>query len=391
MSRRLPSLSPGDVRPDTEADSKRQRHGAVVRIGIASLIAWDFLHQRPQKFAEELASLGHTLFYIEPTDFTLGRHVLARSLAQRVPAFRQVGDRVYALRPTIYPPFKQHTNQESHNRWLAPLVTSQLRRLKLDFLLVLAPEYAPVAQALGIPYAYDHVDDTQFMEHIDTARYVADMEQLQRGSAFNVYIQGSEAACDPKGAYVPNGVDTEQFFPIDAPQHFDGVVLSNIAKWFDIDAVLASSKQLLLIGPMDIDGGSNRERFFANARPNVAWIPQVDKQVANQWLSRARVGLVPFQYQHPVLHYAMPIKILEYFLAGLPVVTYRNQGIAEQYGDMVTFFASDGSDLPLDDAIEVACKKHDAYDYRAFANQFQWRDIVVRLEERIRAVTGKGA
>lgn len=149
-----------------------------MRIGIASLIAWDFLHQRPQKFTEELASLGHTLFYIEPTDFTLGRHLLARSLAQRVPAFRQVDDRICVLRPTIYPLFKQHTSQEFHNRWLAPLVTSQLRRLKLDFLLVLAPEYAPVPQALGFPNAYDHIDDLQFMEHVDTTRYVANEERI---------------------------------------------------------------------------------------------------------------------------------------------------------------------------------------------------------------------
>lgn len=149
-----------------------------MRIGIASLIAWDFLHQQPQEFTEELASLGHTLLYIERTDFTLGRHLLARSLAQRVPAFRQVSDRICALRPTIHPPFKQHTSQESHNRWLAPLVTSQLRRLKLDFLLVLAPEYAPVAPALGIPYAYDHVADAQFMEHIDTTRYVANEDRI---------------------------------------------------------------------------------------------------------------------------------------------------------------------------------------------------------------------
>lgn len=360
-----------------------------MRIGIASLISWEFLHQRPQKFAEELAALGHTIFYVEPTDFTVARHVLARSLAQRVPVFRQVAANIYALRPTIYPPFKQHAVEEARNRWLGPLVTSQLRRLKLDFLLVLAPEYAPVARKLGVPYAYDHVDDTQFMEHIDTARYVSNMERLQRGSAFNVYIQAAEAANDPKGLFVPNGVDVDQFFPLDAPRQFDAVALTNIAKWFDMDAVLNSAKQLLLIGPMDIDGGNNRERFFERPRANVAWIPQINKQTANPWLSRAHVGLVPFQYQHPVLRYAMPIKILEYFLVNLPVVTYRNQGIADQYGDMVTFFASDGSDLPLDDAIEAARRKRGAFNYRAFAQRFQWRDIVAKLDERIRAACGQ--
>lgn len=360
----------------------------MAKIGIISLIAWNFIHQRPHKFAEELASLGHTILYVEPSDFTVSRAATVKALRQRVPNFRMVAPNIYALRPVIYPPFRHHVSQLRRNRWLAPLVASQLRRLQLDFLIVLAPEYAPVVQLLGIPFAYDHVDDTQFMEHIDTERFVADMAILQRYSAFNIYIQESAAARDPKGIFVPNGVDLDQFRPIDTPKFFDGVVLSNIAKWFDMDGILASHKQLLLIGPMDIDGGNNRQRFFEASRPNLAWIPQIDKQTANPWLSRAEVGLVPFDYRHPVLHYAMPIKILEYFLVGLPVVTYRNEGIAEQYGDMVTFYASDGSDLPLDEAIEMAKTKKDAFDYRGFAARFQWRDIVAELEYNIRRVLG---
>jgi hypothetical protein len=78
----------------------------------------------------------------------------------------------------------------------------------------------------------------------------------------------------------------------------------------------------------------------------------------------------------------MPIKILEYFLAGLPVVTYRNEGIERMYGDMVTYYATDGSDLTLDDAIEAAKGKTDR-DYRAFAARYEWSDIVALLEKRI--------
>lgn len=361
----------------------------MTRIGIISLIAWDFIHQRPQKFAEELAACGHTVIYVEPSDFTVGHAATVRALRQRVPNFRRVAPNIYATRPVLYPPFRQFAEQQRRNRWLEPLVTSQLRRLRLDFVLVLAPEYAPVVRALGVPFAYDHVDDTQFMEHIDTERFVAAMQYLQCHSAFNVYIQEAAARRDSKGVFLPNGVDTEQFFPLDAPQAFDGVVLSNIARWFDMGSVLGSRKHLLLIGPMDLDGGDNRARFFRANKPNLAWIPQIDKQTANPWLSRAAVGLVPFDYRHPVVQYAMPIKILEYFLAGLPVVTYRNEGIAQQYGDMVTFYAADGSDLPLDEAIEVAKTKRGAFDYRAFAERFQWRDIVADLDGRIRAAIGR--
>ena len=361
-----------------------------MRIAIISLIAWDFIHQRPHKFAEELADRGHDVLYVEPASFTAGRYDTLKALCQRAPHLRRVAPNIRAIRPVLYPPFRQHGDRMGRNRWLAPLVTSQLRRLRPDFLIVLAPEYAPVVERLGVPFAYDHVDDTQLMDHVDTARFVAAMERLRRRSAFNVYIQAAEARQDPKGVYIANGIDADQFRPLSVPKLFDAVVLSNIARWFDMDAVLASRKRILLIGPMDIDGGDNRARFFAAARPNLAWIPQVDKQVANLWLSRAAVGLVPFDHRHPVLRYAMPIKILEYFLAELPVVTYRNAGITEQYGDLVTYYAGDGSEpLDLDAAIEVAKTRRGAHDYRAFAGRYQWRDLVGELERHIVAVVGR--
>ena len=267
------------------------------------------------------------------------------------------------------------------NRLFEPWMIYRLRRLRLDFAIVSAVEYAPVLFRLGVPFAYDHLDDTQFMEHVLTERFVEQMEALKKRSRFNIYIQEVTAERDPKGVFVPNGADPNEFFPIEAPKCFDAVVLSNIAKWFDMDSILDSTKNILLIGPMDIDGGNNQERLVAAKRANLVWIPQVEKQIANVWLSRAKVGLVPFKRDHPVVGYAMPIKILEYFLAGLPVVTYRNEGISHMYGDMVTYYARDGSDPPLDEAIEAAQQKK--LDYRRFALDFTWEEIVGQLEHHI--------
>lgn len=361
-----------------------------MRIGIISLISWKFIQQRPQQFARELAALGHSVYYIEPADFTGGRQGTLKAMRQRLPHLRQVTPQIGVLSPVIYPPFRDHAKRQWRNRLLVPLVVSQLRRLNLDFLLVLAPEYAPVVRRLGIPFAYDHVDDTQFMDHVDQDQFLKGMRWLMAHSAFNVYIQEQTALGDPKGLCIANGVDPAEFSPLETEKAFDAVVLSNIARWFDMESVLASQRRILLIGPMDIDGGDNRARFFAAARPNLAWIPEVDKQTANQWLSRAEVGLVPFDYRHPVLEYAMPLKILEYFLADLPVVTYRNAGITRQYGDLVTYYAGDGSEpLDLDAAIDAAKTKRHAHDYRAFASRFQWSDLVGELERHIVAAVGR--
>lgn len=353
-----------------------------MRIGIFSLIGWDFLQQRPHRFAQGLAALGHEVYYVEPAPTSRRWPVTASLHWIRSGRSRQIAPGLLRFPGLVIAPRRDQAAFLYFNRFLEPWMTLHVRRLQLDFAIVSAVEYAPVVFTLGLPFAYDHLDDTQFMEHVLTDLFVEQMEALKSRSEFNIYIQQVAAERDPKGVFVPNGADPDEFFPIEAPKLFDAVVLSNIAKWFDMDSILDSTKNILLIGPMDIDRGDNRERFVAAKRANLAWIPQVEKQIANVWLSRAKVGLVPFKRDHPVVGYAMPIKILEYFLAGLPVVTYRNEGISHMYGDMVTYYARDGSDPPLDEAIELAQQKK--RDYRRFALDFNWEGIVDQLEHHIR-------
>lgn len=359
-----------------------------MRIGIISLIAWEYVKQRPQVFAQELAKLGHTVFYIEPVPVTLwGQFKLPRVLAMPL-RLRPVAYGVYALPGLMVPPFRMLRPFWGYNRILAPVMVWKLRRLKLDFIIDLAVEYEPVLHRLGVPFAYDHVDDTQFMEHIHTETFVEHMEKIMERSEFNVYIQEARAREDPKGVFVPNGADPEEFYPLASEKMFDAVALSTINKWFDMDSILESKKRILLIGPMDLDMGDNRKRFFEARKPNLSWIPQVEKSVANQWLSRAKVGLVPFKKDHPVVQYAMPVKILEYMMANLPVVTFRNQGIQDMYGDLVTFYGRDGADPSLDDAIDIA-QNAPPQDYRGFAMQFTWQSIVSQLDNKIREVVAQ--
>src|SRR5579883_729119 len=353
-----------------------------MRIAIFSLIEWDFVNQRPQAFARELARRGHEVLYVEPA-------ALADDVDAWLAERREGRIGVYPAEPgirvaegTMIPPRDSCRHLYPHNRELAYATARWLAGFDLDFALLLAPEYGPAVAELGLPCAYDHVDETQYMDGVDTAAYVQAMEALKAVTAFNIYIQEPAAERDPKGFFLPNGVETEVFFPIARPRLFDGVVLSTIAKWFDLDSLLRAEARILLIGPMDHDQGDNRQRFFAARRPNLHWIPQVDKPTANLWLSTAHVGIVPFRLDHPVVPYAMPIKILEYFMAGLPVVTYRSEGIERFYGDRVTYYAADGRGDPcLDEAIARARERGTAH--RDFALQFTWDRLVARLDARI--------
>lgn len=365
-----------------------------MRIAIFSLIAWNFARQRPQVFAEELAKLGHQVFYVEPADLSAGpEEWVERSLKEPAePLAYELMPSLHVLRGRMIPPFRDYARLLHYNEKLAPITALMCRNLDLDFAVVLATEYASPILDLDIPFAYDHVDDTQHMDAVLPDVFIRDMEILRSSSAFNMYIQRPAMKADPKGVFVPNGADAGEFFPVEGPKQFDAVALSTIATWFDIDSVLASDKHILLVGPMDHDGANNRQRFFAERRPGLIWVPRVDKALANLWLSRAHVGLVPFNTAHPVVSYAIPVKILEYFLAGLPVVTYRNAGIQDLYGDRVTYYSSrGGADPALDEAIELAKSMSSAerITLREFALQFQWKDIVSNVAERIQGSVGK--
>lgn len=123
-----------------------------MRTGIASLNAFDFFRQVSQVVSEVPPSRARPGRDANAADFTSRRRSLARPLSQCVPASGLVGARGHGPPPMIDPPVRQETSQESHNRQSAPPVTSQLQRLKLGALPILAQEYAPAARPAGVPH-----------------------------------------------------------------------------------------------------------------------------------------------------------------------------------------------------------------------------------------------
>jgi glycosyltransferase involved in cell wall biosynthesis len=361
-----------------------------MRIAIFSLIPWNFLEQRPQAIARELAKLGHEVYYVEPfmfsrTFFGMSREILRSARIRKAP-----NDDVRLLSSPYFRSYKKYRKYYFLNKVLSIRIVHLIRRLKIDFAIALDPEYSLPLISSGVPHAYDHVDDTQYMDDVPRERYIENMNRIKKSGAFNIYIRDLEAEEDPKGLCIPNGCYPEQFFPIDCEKKFDAVLIGSIAKWCDMDSLLKSNKQILLIGPMDVDDGDAFRRYLGARKKNIYYIPEISKAVANLWLNTARVGLVPFKDDHPVVQYAMPVKILEYFLCNLPVVTFRNEGIERQYGDHVTYYSSTGNGLSLDEAIDVAMSRSAGFNGREFSMHYSWPDVVQRLEQKMLSAVKRG-
>ncbi|MBI5117415.1 hypothetical protein HZA56_13140 [Candidatus Poribacteria bacterium] len=360
-----------------------------MRIAIFSLIPWETLRQRPHAIAMELARMGHEVYYVEPFVFSRKLHLLAREVFKSARLRESPESNIHLLCSPYFWSYEKYANYFFMNKVLSIRMIRLMRGLKIDFSIVLDPEYYLSMAGSGIPHAYDHVDDTQYMPGAPTERYIASMNRIKKTTAFNTYIQQIEAEKDAKGLFIPNGCYPEEFFPIDCEKKFDAVVIGSIASWFDMESILESRKQILIIGPMDIHGGTNLQKFLKAGRKNIYYIPEISKSIANLWVNSARVGLVPFKEDHPVVQYAMPVKILEYFLCNLPVVTFKNKGIERQYGDMVTYYSSTRGGLGLDDAIEAAMQHTNTFHYRQFASQHSWPAIARQLEKRVLEAVGQ--
>jgi len=351
------------------------------RIGLIATNTWDDVFLRSHAFATELARIGHTVFYIEPLT-PCSR--LAR-FARLYTAFRprQVSPRLSVLSPLFYFPLEISRRHLWVNHALTPIIRALFSRLHLTALLVQNPAFAQPVLSSKIPFVYDKVDDTHFFDGVLRDRVLKQIRSLQEASLFNSYIAPSPAKADPKGVFVPNGVYPDELFPVSTGKSFDGVTLTSIAAWVDLDGLLEAKSRTVLIGPMINDGAAQRYRqYLQHGGDRCLWIPRVEKRMANLWLNLSHVGLVPFKMDHPVTQYAVPMKILEYFLCDLPVVSYWNPSIEELYGSFVVFYGGrHGQSRSLDEAIGTAM--HQRNDYRSLAKGFAWGPIVAEFERRI--------
>jgi glycosyltransferase involved in cell wall biosynthesis len=350
------------------------------RIGLIAANTWDDVFQRSQAFATELALMGHTVFYVEPVT----RCSRLAKFARLAKAFRprQVSPGVFVLCPPFFLPSETNRRHLWMNHALTPILRALFSRLRLTTLIVQNPGFAAPVLSSKLPFVYDKVDDTHLFDGVLRDRVLKQTRRLQEASLFNSYIAPGSAKADPKGVFIPNGVYPDELFPVEIGKSFDGVTLASIASWVDLDALLDAKSHTVLIGPMLSESASTRYRLYLERGGRTClWIPRVEKPMANLWLNASHVGLVPFREDHPITQYAVPMKILEYFLCNLPVVTYWNPSIEELFGPMVVFYGPHHESRSIDEAIGAA--RHQRNNYRSFAQGFAWGKIVAEFERRL--------
>lgn len=356
-----------------------------MKVGIFSVIEWGFLDQRPQVMAKKITEWGHEVHYFEPffklrcwddvSDHPWNEYESGCWQA------RDVYKGVKAVTMMALPPHKIIKGLMKHNDRYQDKNLDYIDSLGLDFAIVIDPAWGVLLDSIGVPYFYDHVDDTHQMESVLKDVWYENQSYCEKHALTTFYIQPNIARRSD-GLYLPNGIEPDQLeMTVRPPVDFDAGCLSAIADWFDIESVLNTQKRLLIIGPMEL---AVREQYYEyrKKRNNVYWIPRVSRKIGAHWLLRCKSAMVPFRDDHPVVDYVMPLKLVEYLYLGLPPVCYLNKGIEEEFGEFVEFYSSlNWLGLPdLDDAIDRASKKKiDRNKLREHALKFTWDKVFQHL------------
>lgn len=372
-----------------------------MKIGVFSVIEWGFLDQRPQVIAKKLSEWGHEVHYLEPF-FRLKEwndeffHPWSE-YEKNCWNSRNVFPGVKATTMLVMPSHKiiegiLHKNEFYKNKNL-----EYLKKLELDFAVVVDPFWGELLEEIGVPFFYDHVDDTHQMDAVLKDKWYSAQVFSEKNSMATFYIQPNIAR-RYKGLYIPNGIEPNQLKVENRPPvDFDAGCLSAISDWFDIDSVLNTEKKLLIIGPMDTGVREKYYDYKKHGGRNVNWIPRVSRAVGAQWLLRCKSAMVPFRDDHPVVDYVMPLKLVEYLYLGLPSVSYLNKGIEEEFGEVIEFYSSlNWRGLPdLDEAIDNAIEcDFDKQYLKDFALKFTWDKVfapmkgVVSHLEKVKSKSG---
>jgi len=338
-----------------------------MRVYLFSPIPYSFLHQRPQKIADELVRRSIGVTFIEPyglsevfagrkkirlSDFwsSLSCHVravldlLLRRIHKAPPGEEPVSPAFEILTlPFVIPsnrvnsPMLDRLNAMVYRTWLHRTVLRRDRSSAVA--LVEQPFFGSVLRKADFPRLFcDVLDDISiFSGHGSADRFRAMLDRLMdiadgvfvTARALMEELQRQRPGLAP--VRIPNGVDYEQFAraagsgrlpeydrPVDGPVcGYVGILRS----WFDYELIRDTAEAhgdltFVLIGPWDDEKRIRSLRKLAN----VHLLGRKPYEEVASYIGRFTVGLIPFR-SGAIAETTNPVKVFEYFALGKPVVS----------------------------------------------------------------------
>lgn len=291
-------------------------------------IDWSFRYQRPQSLASELANIGSTSIYVNPTVFK-SVHNIEYRLEIKTNVFilsigtNEIGKDLYLgvdpLSDTLAYPLARAIEHFVATRFGLSSV-----------LIVQQPGWWPLIKYLqGNKLVFDCMDLHSGFREI--GQNVIENETNLIESADRIVVsshylfESLPTTQQHKAAIIRNGVDLNRFpFRQNRNEHITGKktvgYYGAIAEWFDAEliAFLAESNpdvNFELIGSVT----STHVRKALSGARNVIFIGEVPIEELSERTNHWNVGIIPFLLSD-LIRATNPVKMYEYAHLGLPIV-----------------------------------------------------------------------
>ncbi len=186
-------------------------------------------------------------------------------------------------------------------------------------------------------------------------------------------------------AHLPNGVNFAHFARNDVPVPAEyasirrpiAVYAGYMDAWFDYDLLNRVVAALPNVSFVLIGGSSAAHARFV-PMPNLHLLGPRPFARLPEYLRGADVGLIPFDAQgHPTLvHSIHPLKLYEYFAAGLPVVATRWRELERLQSPAKLCDSAKEFTVAIDSSVSESPRRA---EYERFAQQADWKHRVTRL------------
>jgi len=295
--------------------------------------SWDGIRGTDRPMAQEMTRYARVLWVDPPVSAVTPGRLRGEVAGGIMPSLSTLDDGITRLTPVALP----GVTRPGVRATTAPLLRAQirwaLRRLRIRPDVVVAGYLQDVLGrwdgAVNVLYSTDdHVAGAGLMG-LSAKRIKAQERQAVARADILAVVSPALAehwsALGADSVLIPNGCYAAGTAPapavVDLPRPRAGLV-GQLTERIDmrlLEAIAGAGLSLLLVGPYDARW--ERERFAAlTARPNVRYAGRVPAEEVPRYLAAIDVGLTPYA-DSPFNQASFPMKTLEYFSAGLPVVS----------------------------------------------------------------------